>query len=210
MSAIGTMTTGVGVVTTFNLTFVPQYIHYVAGTQLTGLKVSVLGDGVLTDLDAAGLSALYNIRQFGQLANGYTIPVADGLIPGKNVEITATNSAAQTPTLYAISLQYGSAYIQCLRQTALANSGVVLERFAYMAIPAIAAGDDLNITFVDGLVQKFTNAELAPVANLFQSASLNIIDNTEQMIDAVQYTPAANRTVYVVRASGAELQQKVS
>lgn len=210
MSAIGTVTTGVGVVSTFNMTFVPQYIHYVAATQLTGLKVTVLGDGVVTDLDAAGLSAVYNIRQFGQVTNGYTIPIADGLIPGKNVEITVTNSAAQTPILYAIAVQKGQAYIQCLRQTALANSGVVLEKFAYLAIPAAAAADDLNVTYVDGLVQKVMSAELPAIANLYQSASLAIIDNVEGFIDTVQFTPAANRTVYVVRYSGKDLNQKVS
>lgn len=208
MTAIGTMTTGVGVVTTFNLTWVPQYIHFVAATQLTGLKVTVLGDGVITDLDAAGLSALYNIRQYGQVANGYTIPLADGLIRGKNVEITTTNSAAQTPILYGMSMQMGSRYIQCLRQTALANSGVVLDKFAYLAIPAIAATDVLNITYVDGLTTKVEAAELPAMANVFQSAGINIIDNVEAMMDEVQFTPSANRTVYVVRYSGKELNQQ--
>lgn len=210
MTAIGTLTTGVGVVSTFNLTWVPQYIHFVAATQLTGLKVTVLGDGVIMDLDAAGLSALYNVRQYGQVTNGYTIPLADGLIPGKNVEITATNSAAQTPILYGTSLQKGSAYIQCLRQTALANSGVVLEKFAALGIPAIAATDVLNITYVDGLVQKVEAAELPAAVNLFSSASLNVIDNVEGYIDTVQFTPVANRTVYVMRYSGAALNQKVT
>ena len=210
MATIGTMTTGVGVTSTFNLTYVPQYIHFVAATQITSMKVSVLGDGVITDLDAAGLSALYNIRQYGQVTNGYNIPLADGLIPNKNVEITVVNSAAQTPTLYAISLQKGSAYIQCLRQTALANSGVNIEKFAYLGIPAIAAGDIMNITYVDGLVSKVEPAELPAMSNLVQSGSLNVIDNVEGFIDLVQFTPAANRTVYVVRYSGSDLSQRVS
>lgn len=208
MTTIGTMTTGVGVVTTFNLTWVPQYIHFVAGTQITGLKVTVLGDGVIMDLDAAGLSVLYNIRQFGQVTDGYTVPLANGLIRSKNVEITATNSAAQTPVLYGVSMAAGSRYIQCLRQTALANSGVELERFAYLGIPAIAATDVLNISYVDGLTQKVESAELAAMANVFQSASLNVIDNVEGMIDNVQFTPSANRTVYVVRYSGKDLSQR--
>lgn len=208
MAIIGTMTTGAAVVTTFNLTYVPAWIHFVAATQITGLKVTVLGDGVICDLDAAGLSALYNIRQFGQVTNGYNIPLADGLIPSKNVEITATNSAAQTPILYAMSMQKGSAYIQSLRQTALANSGVVLKKFAYLGIPAIAAADILNITYADGLVQQVASAELAAMSNMVQSAALNIIDNVGSMIDTVQFTPAANRTVYVVRYSGSDLDQQ--
>lgn len=208
MTAIGTMTTGVGVVTTFNLTWVPQYIHFVAGTQITGLKVSVLGDGVITDLDAAGLSVLYNIRQYGKVTDGFTIPLANGLIRGKNVEITATNSAAQTPVLYGVSMAAGSRYIQCLRQTALANSGVEIEKFAYLGIPAIAVTDVLNITYVDGLTQKVEFAELPAMANVFQSDSLKIIDNVEGMIDNVQFTPSANRTIYVVRYSGKDLSQR--
>lgn len=209
MAKIGTMLTGVGVVTTFNLTYVPQYIGYIASPQITGLKVTVLGDGVVTDLDAEGLSSLHNIRQFGWSQNSYAIPVADGLIPGKNVEIIATNSDVATPNLYAISLQKGSAYIQCLRQVALANSGVVLERFAYLAIPSATDADDINITYVDGLVQKVLASELGLIANLFQSEPLNIIDNIESMIDSVQITPEANRTIYLVRYSGADLSQKV-
>lgn len=208
MTAIGTMTTGVGIVTTFNLTWVPQYIHFVAGTQITGLKVSVLGDGVIMDLDAAGLSVLYNIRQYGKVTDGFTIPLANGLIRGKNVEITATNSAAQTPVLYGVSMAAGSRYIQCLRQTALANSGVEIEKFAYLGIPAIAVTDVLNITYVDGLTQKVEYAELPAMANVFQSDSLKIIDNVEGMIDNVQFTPSANRTVYVVRYSGKDLSQR--
>ncbi len=208
MTAIGTMTTGAAVVTTFNLTWVPQYIHFVAATQITGLKVTVLGDGVIMDLDAAGLSVLYNIRQYGQVTNGYTVPLANGLIRGKNVEITATNSGAQTPILYGVSMAAGSRYIQCLRQTALANSGVEIERFAYLGIPAIAAADVLNITYVDGLTQKVEAAELPAMANVFQSGSLNVIDNVEGMIDNVQFTPAANRTLYLVRYSGKDLSQQ--
>lgn len=208
MTTIGTMTTGAAVVTTFNLTWVPQYIHFVAGTQITGLKVTVLGDGVICDLDAAGMSVLYNIRQFGQVTNGYNIALADGLIRGKNVEITATNSAAQTPILYGTSMQMGSHYIQSLRQTALANSGVVLSQFAYLGIPAIAAADVLNITYVDGLTTKVEAAELPAMSNNFQSAPLNVIDNIESMMDEVQFTPAADRTVYVVRYSGKDLSQR--
>lgn len=209
MTQIGTMTTGVGVFTTFNLTWVPQYIHFVAATQIAGLKVSVLGDGVITDLDAAGLSVVYNIRQYGQVVTGYTIPLANGLIRGKNVEIICENGGEQTPVLYGVSMAAGDRYIQCLRQTALANSGVDIEKFAYLGIPEIAAADVLNITYVDGLTQKVEAAELPAMANMFQSASINVIDNVEGMIDLVQFTPTANRTLYVVRYSGKDLSQNV-
>ncbi|MBA7532144.1 hypothetical protein ES705_24370 [subsurface metagenome] len=209
MTQIGTMLTGAGVFTSFQLTWVPQYIHFVAATQIAGLKVSVLGDGVIADLDAAGLSVVYNIRQFGQVENGYTIPLANGLIRGKNCEIVVENSGVDTPVLYGISMAAGNRYIQCLRQTALANSGVEVEKFAYLGLPAIAAADVLNITYVDGLTQKVEAAELPAMANMFQSASINVIDNVEGMIDLVQFTPVADRTLYLVRYSGKDLSQSV-
>lgn len=209
MTQIGTMITGAAIFTTFNLTWVPQYIHYVAATQIAGLKVSVLGDGVITDLDAAGLSILHNIRQFGKVENGYTIPVANGLIRGKNCEIVVENSGVDTPVLYGISMAAGDHYIQCLRQTALANSGVEVEKFAYLGIPAMEAADVLNITYVDGLTQKVEFAELKAMSNIFQSEPLNVIDNVEGMIDLVQYTPVANKTMYLVRYSGKDLSQSV-
>lgn len=208
MAKIGTLTTGVGVVSTFDMTYVPQFLFYVAATQLTGLKISVLGDGVTTDLDAAGLTAVGKAFQFGSVTNGYLIPIADGLIKGKNVEIVVTNSAAQTPVLYAVSQQYGSIYMQCVRSKALADSGAEFTKFAAICIPAIGATDILNISYVDGFTSKVESAELAAMAILQQNDAAAVINNLLGNIDRVQFTPAADRTVYSVRYSGSSLTQK--
>jgi hypothetical protein len=210
MSKIGTLTTGAASVDTFDLTYVPEFLFYAAGTQLTSLKVSVLGDGVICDLDGAGLSVVGTLGLFGQVTNGYIIPLADGLIKGKNVEIITTNSAAQTPVLYGVSNNYGSVYIQSLRSKALANSGAEFTKFAAWACPAIASGDILTVNYVDGFTANHEFAELPALASMTQNdATADILNNFDGNIDSVQFTPAADRTVYTVRYSGAMLNQSM-
>src|SRR4030042_3942145 len=108
---IGTLTTGVGVQTVIKLNYLPQYIYYLAATQLTGLIVTVSGDGVICNLDATGLSAISGIRRYGAVATSYMIPLADGFIPNKVVEMVFTNSAAQTPDIFGFSNNKGDVYV---------------------------------------------------------------------------------------------------
>lgn len=205
MALIGTLTTGAAVVTTFNLTYVPQYIFYVAATALTGVKCTVQGTNTITDLDANGTVCVGNIRQINRVTNGYLIPLATGFIPGKNLELVFTNSAAQTPAVYAISLRNSveQAYFSCLRLAALANSMVEVEKFSFLGLANAATGDNIIISFVDGLVQKVQMEELLATQNLFQgdvnTAAAKGIDNVDGLIDKVQFTAAAAQTIYPVR-----------
>ena len=151
---IGSLTTGAAVSTTILLTYVPQYIAFTAATQLTSMKVTVLGDGVICDLDSVGLSMLGQQRVIGQKTNTYLIPLADGMIPNKNVEIIFVNSASQTPPVFAVNMAYGKRYIQSIRQTVLAASGTVFGNFAFLSLGNTAVNDLITITYRDGLVQK--------------------------------------------------------
>lgn len=200
---IGTLTTGVGVVTTINTTWVPEYIFYVAATQLTGLKVTVQGDGVITDLDSAGLSALGRIRDISAVTNGWLIPLADGIVTGKNVTFTFTNSAAQTPAIYGIVRRKGRVYVQCLQQQALANSGLDIMDFGYAAFPNAGATDVFNVTFADGTVNQFNRAELQAMLTLTEdvqnSSSDYSFDNLAQSIKKVNFIPVASQVFYISR-----------
>jgi hypothetical protein len=206
---IGVLTTGVGVVSTFNINYVPEYLYFVAATQLTGLKVTALGDGVICDLDAVGLSAIGVLRRQGATANSYLIPLANGLIKNKNCEIVVTNSAAQTPTLYGVGTEWGDTYIQSIRQVAFANSGAQFEKFAFLAIPAIGATDTLNINYRSGFTTKMEDVELDAMMSMTQNGIVKGIDNFAGEIKSVQLTPAADRSVYMLRYSGASLKQAV-
>jgi hypothetical protein len=200
---IGTLTTGAAVSTTINTTFVPQYLFYTAATQLTSLKVTVFGDGIICDLDTVGLNMLGTQRILGQKTNSYLIPLADGLIANKNVEIIAVNSAAQTPAIYAITMAYGKRYIQSLRQTVLANSGAVFANFSFLSLGNVAATDLINITYKDGLVQKVDpQNELPAILGMYQNpvnTSNYCVDNWQANVRSLQFTPGANQIVHLVR-----------
>jgi len=101
--ALGTLTTGAAAVTTFNTTYLPKWFSFTAATQLTGVKITVQGDGVVFDSDAAGLTSVGTNRQFGQITNTYLFTISNGFISGKNVIWEFTNSAAQTPVVYVSS-----------------------------------------------------------------------------------------------------------
>jgi prepilin-type processing-associated H-X9-DG protein len=197
---IATLTTGSGVVTVATLNYLPAYLYYIAATQLTGLKVTVAGDGVICDLDAAGLNAVSGVRRYGAVANSYMVPLADGFVPNKVVEITFTNSATQTPDVYGFSLQKGTAYMVSRIQKVLASSGATFENFAQIAFSSPTTTDEINVGFVDGHVQKFVNVELLGWYTLYSNETDSYcIDNIEGEIDYVNIIPSTDRTCYLLR-----------
>ncbi len=216
--ALGTLTTGDTVVTTFNTTYVPKFIHYVAATQLDGIKITVQGDGVIFDSDTDGLNSAGVLRQFGQVSNGFLITIANGFIPGKNVIWEFTNSGAQTPVIYVSSDETAQKpmYLQMLRQAVLANSGQNFVDFATLALPSLGASDVVNILYNDGTQQQFNRAELLAYLQLTQNvvASRYTIDNFAGRIKLVNVIAAAAQTAYVQRwvsaAPGGMLNQSVN
>ncbi len=201
--ALGTLTTGAAVVTTFNTTYVPKFVQYVAATQLTGIKITVQGDGVIFDSDANGLDSAGVLRQFGQVTNGFIITLANGFIPGKNVIWEFTNSAAQTPVVYVSSDETATKpmYLQMLRQAVLANSGQNFTDFATLALPSLAATDIVNILYNDGTQQQFNRQELGAYLQFTQNVigSRYTIDNFAGRIKLVNVIAGSAQTAYVQR-----------
>ena len=195
---IGTVTTGAAVASNFKLNYLPAYLYFIVATQLSSLKVTVAGDGVIVDLDADGINGVSGIRRLGAVANSYLIPLADGFIPNKVVDIDIINSAAQTPIIYGFALQTGLVYITSTRQTVLASSGTTFKDFSHLSITSMGATDELNIGFVDGHVQKFNSVELLGWVTLYSNeVDSYVIDNIAGNINWVTLTPAANRVVVV-------------
>lgn len=201
MAKIGTTGAIISTAYTFQLTYVPQYLFWATAVAPSALKCSVFGDGVLTDLDAAGVLFVQGLRMVGRVTNGYMIPLANGLITGKNLEIIYTTGAATAVDLYAISMRKGDAYVQCLRQTTLANSGVQLKKFAAIGLGNAATGDTINISYADGLSQKVQFEELKPTLGLYCNDINNMIgiDNIDAEISEVLFTPAANQIIHLVK-----------
>jgi hypothetical protein len=205
------LTTGAAVLTSKDATYLPQFIGYTATTQLTGVKVTTLDGGVICDLDATGLTALRGILRKGVVTNGTVIQLANGLIPAKNILFEFTNSAAQTPTIFAWSEeQYPQTpyYIQSIRTKAFANVALDISDFAYVSMPSMAAADQVNIYFKDGLTQTVRREELQ--YSLMDSQNeVNTpnyaIDNTNQRIVRVQFIGVADQTLYIVRFVSSQL-----
>jgi hypothetical protein len=212
---IGTITTGVGVATTIPLTYLPQYIYWNNATTPQSLQVRIQGDGVIVDLDTAGINAFAALRLNGRVTNGFYIPLANGVIPAKNVEISFVNNVASAIDIYGFSLQKGNLYVQSLRSAVLAASGITVQKFAALAIPAIASTDVLNIEYKDGWIQQIADLELRALGALYQ-ADVNgtgefIIDNFAQNVKTVRFTPSANQTIYMMRfISPGSLNQNIN
>lgn len=195
---IGTLTTGVGVVTTIDLQYIPEEIGFVAATQLAGFKAEVLGEGVICDLDATGLTAAGNHRLVGKPTNGYVISLADGIIKGKSLRLTFTNSAAQTPDIFAWGDNNGSIYVRTNKATVLLNNNTLFEKFGALYLPSLAAGDKATITYEDGLTQIWERDDIALKSGNFQNTTGYVIDNLEGSIKTVQVLVAATQTAYLM------------
>jgi hypothetical protein len=218
--ALGTLTTAAGVVSTFNSTYVPEFFFYTAATQLTGVKITIQGDGVVFDSDAAGLNHVGVSRLVGQVTNSFYIRLTNGFIKAKNVIWEFTNSAAQTPVIYVDSQQRPGGrpkYLQFLRQAILANSGQDFSDFATLSLPSIAATDVVNILYRDGTQQQLTRQDILAKLQYMQNVvntPVYCIDNYAQTIKKVNIIAGAAQTAYVQRwvapASDGMISQQVN
>ena len=201
---LGTLTTGAAAVSTFNTTYLPKYLFYSAATQLTGVKITVQGDGVIFDSDANGLSQMGVLRTFGQVSTGYVFTLSNGFVPGKNVIWEFTNSAAQTPIVYVSSDEtpLQPLYLQLLRQAILANSGMNFTDFATLALPSLAASDVVNVLYNDGTQQQLNRVDIQYKLGYTQNVlntPVYLIDNFAGRIKLVNVIAGANQTAYVQR-----------
>jgi len=204
MSKIGVIVTGVGVSTTINLNYCPQYLYWNQANVPQSIKVNIAGDGVVCDLDSAGINAFNAIRLFGRKTNGFLIQLANGLVKNKVTDITIVNGVAANIDLFGFSRRdNASVYVQQLRQVLLANSGASIESFGVLALPSLVTADVVNVDFRDGLNQRFDTVEVAMLLGFTQNdvnGAANIaFDNLDQSIKRVQITPNAQQTAYIMR-----------
>ena len=195
---VGTM--AASTTTTLAMTYLPQWLYFQAAITPSTLRVSVLGEGVLLDLDAVGITALSNLRGVNGTSNGFLLPLANGLVKGVNVEIVFTNTTASPVSLYGYSEQEASVYIESLRSTVLANSGATFSDFAALALPAMAAADTLDIHYSDGTIQRMHRDGIQAQNMVMQHNILSyVIDNLDARIKSVTFVPTAQQLVYMMR-----------
>jgi len=202
------LTTGAGVVTDITLNYLPQFLEFVIGTQLSAIKVNVLGEGTICDLDAAGISSIGIVRNQGRVTNSYMVPLATGFFPGKNVTIYLTNSATQVADIYGNSdnnaANNNGMYVVSSATKALQNTGATLQNFMSAHFPNAGATDTFSITYQDGHQETNLNRielqfRLQKYQYVSNSASDYIALNDRQTIKAISIIPAADQLVYTTQ-----------
>lgn len=210
---IGVMNAGVDTVSTINLTYLPEFI--VLPVTCKKILINVLGDGVVVDLDARGISSLGELEQYGinateQIypADGapiYTLRLSDGIILNKNVTIELTNDSVVDKDIFGFSTSKGNLYVQNLRQTVFANSGTELKSFLNLSLVNGSVTDDIQVTFSDGTTQKMNITEL-PILLSFQQTVSNttndyILNNMGGSVSLVNYIPTNQTQIYIRRVA---------
>lgn len=206
MSAIVTLTTGDDVITTKEVTEIPRYLFYVAGTQLDAISLSINQQGKLVDLTTKGLNSFGVLGNDGQVTDGYMIPLGDGVV-NKVGTFTFQNSAAQTPTIYGFGNQPGSAFVKYTQQAALAGTPITLANFLALAAPDAAAADTFQITFANGYTETWLRNELQAFLSINQAiqngAADYVLSNTgRQKIAQVKFTGASAQTLFASEIVG--------
>ena len=198
---LGTIAGGVGVSTTIQITFLPQFLGFFVAINPTSIRINVLGDGVTMDLDTAGIVQLNGWETIGLQATQVLLPLADGLVKGKNVEITIVNNGVPAFDIHGWSKLPSKNYFIYQRQTILASSGVDFGDFALLAVTAPAAADIFNITYRSGIVEaNSTLNEIQFDVSYFQNnVGVFLINNIDQQIEKVNIIPAAQRVAYLMK-----------
>jgi hypothetical protein len=195
---LGKVVTGSGNETLISLNYMPANLHFAAGTQFTSLKVEVVGDGVIADLDADGID--YVSRQNRVAGLDSMIPLANGLVR-KTTTIRIVNSAAQTPDIYGYSKNKANIYMRSIQQKVLSGSGQDFDNFFTLGLPNFVSSDDLNITYRNQFNQKFSPDDLR-ADNSFRYDVKDdkfdfYINNDHQKVKSVNFIPNADQQVYL-------------
>ncbi len=212
---VGVVASGVGTTTNLpTLSYCPQFLYFEIATTPQAIKVNVNGDGLVMDLDTAGIVAMSNIRSNGRPTNGFLLQLANGLVKGKNVDISVTNGVASAFTVFAINANEVvdvPAYMVTTGIQINASQSFDLSNFSYTAIPSFVAADILNLFGSKRTIQGMpvgqafsTKQEVETLRAILQltenvSTSKNAIDNFDGTWIQLNFTPNATQKIYVQR-----------
>lgn len=184
---------------TFRLNFCPETLLIVSNNTPVRVSVRALGEGVIADYDATGLLALRNARENVTSSTYYKLPLADGLLKNKNIEIDVQAHASSAATVYCFSTGLlGTGYIRTERTTVLANTSMEFRDFFQLALSAVNANDQITVNYIGGHTQVFNAADEIMSINCEVDSARLVIDNIDSSISSVIVVPTAQITVYKV------------
>jgi hypothetical protein len=184
----------------YNLTFIPELFTWNdAGNAITLLRVETQEDGVLTDLNAAAMAAINGYMKPGAAAaNQFQFRLADGHISNKNVTVTVTTVAAAAIAFFGSSDNIGMNPYQYKNAAILALNPTIFEKFTAIFVPAMAAGDRVEVEFLDGHKQTFAAADLTAISSMFQQVQQIMINNVLSYIKSAKFECAAATPAYIL------------
>jgi len=198
---LGTIAAGVGIATSIQLQYVPQFLYFTSPTVPQSIRMDVAGDGTPLNITAKAITGYKNLRQFANPANVYLIQLANGQILNKVVTLTFVNGDAAAFDVYGFGRGNGSVYLRYQPLPVLANSGTTINKFAALLMPDLAAGDTVNIEYQNGFVQKMDLPELRYVNALWQNdvdAGVVMVYNLDQSVKNVNVIAAAAQTFFIL------------
>jgi len=201
-----------GAVITFQTNYVGQFLVLSGQSNqdidVNAVKVTPLGDGVLCDLDKAGVNIVGTNRLISTFAaftnnNLRIIPLADGVIPGKVTDITIDNTdGVGWVKVFMPVMGKGTTYVRTLMQTVLASSQSTFVDFSFLGIdngPGDNEANQVTVDYEDGGSHTFDLQELISLSSYIQDVNKPIIDNIEGTIRKVTIIPDVDRKVYLQR-----------
>jgi hypothetical protein len=209
MSKIGTLTTGAGVDTQFNLDYTPSVL--LIGTVDTALdidKLAVQVDGQQTILLSGSVVNLAVAKYMMESLLGADVKIAQVVkIANGNLDvkcqITITNGGVATPDVFQLSMRNGNSVALCGQDTLQATSNMIFNGFSALFLDT-ANLDRAQITYEDGFIGNFSGVELDALFAMDNQSDadgklngLTVIDNQFGNILSVQLFSASGGSIQV-------------
>jgi hypothetical protein len=198
---IATAAGGVATPFSFNMTYLPEFLHYNPGANpLTSLRVETQEDGVLHDFTAAGIAAMNGFMQVGTVtANDVILRLADGELRPRNVTISGVTSAAGAVNFYVASDNKGLSAFKTSNAAILALNPTTFEKFTALFVPAMATLTDYaEITYDDGHQQRWELQDIRIQSTKFQQVPTCVINNIDGRIKKAVVRCAAATPAYIL------------
>jgi len=182
--------------------YVPEFIIFKknSGALPTALKVTVNGTKIITDLDTNAMAAIAVNRNYADPSATYVkIPLADGLITNKNIQISVTCAATtdSNDLIFFNRNKNGEHFVNCIRQKIFQNSSSRFKSFGLLFVDGATSSDSFNVTMMDGLVHTYTLDEvlLESYETTNGGNTKCIFDNLELIYKEIEIIAAADRYV---------------
>ena len=189
----------------------PQFIviQNVSGDFPTRVQVRIAGKGVIKDVSLAQM--IRESESFDMLQSIVVAPIkclrialADGYLANQRLEVTITCSdTSDSNAIYFSSFNKAEVLLVSEQTKCFSGQAARFTKFANLVLEGAGASDRFTINFNNGVSHNFDYIELVVYLcekNPSSAPTTDLeIDNLDQEISLVEWTPSADRNAYVSR-----------